>query len=92
MNSAYKIVAEFEKTVAGMGEPVRAKILESMSESRTLRFEIRYSHYYKPSAAAAGVWRTSATACNSVNEAEQLIRAYLSGFTAEFGVERVEHY
>lgn len=89
----YEVVAEFQRIVSGVDVPVKAKILRALGDvSEHLRFEIRYSHYFKPSPSAGGVYRPSGIASRTVDEAKHSISAYLGSFTAEFGVEQNESY
>jgi hypothetical protein len=82
------LLEEYKRTVAGMDEPIRARIYRNDEQpfDSPFRFEIYFSHWFQPTAGAAGVWRANFDA-PTLKEARGGAQYYLSNFTAEFGVE-----
>jgi len=76
-----EIVKEFVLRVDGLEFSVKGLIVKSRGPEGEDTFEWAISHYYKPSEKAATIYIPSARSGKTLEEAEQLLMAYMQTFT-----------
>lgn len=84
----YKIVAQYradlEHAQTGQMYDVKAQVLEGPSEGR---FHISYSHTFRPTEQAAGMYfSNSFTSASSLDEAEVLVKSWFEQIASSYEV------
>lgn len=81
-----EVVKQFRFYVNGLDTEVRGEIRKQVAPTAPYPYQWWISHHYRPSATAVGIYYPSRTTADSAEEAEAMLMAYASNFTAEFGV------
>jgi hypothetical protein len=86
MHSIGEVVKQFELHVPPLSHAIKGKIVKYTEQNGEAAYEWSISHHYKPTSSAGGVYYPSTRSLRTLEDAEQLFRAYAESFVPDYEV------